>query len=375
MKRILQFILILINLIVFVGLVFSTCTSFLNSHIHPTLVIATMTFPVWALLAATLLIFNFFFWRPGCVLIGAGLSFGLFLILSVFPVNFSRGTVPEKIESKSWTLLSYNVCTFYNMAGGYPDDTNPTVSYILKTDADVVVLAEGQYLLPIKEFYISQSQIDSINARYPYRVLGGDVALLSKFPAKPIATGYFPRIKFDRNPAATKVGFFEIDINGEKTVIAGCHLQSLGLTRSDKNLYKELTKGEGLTSRTELKEVKNDLFSKIGAANASRASEADAIVSVLDSLDCKNVIVCGDFNDTPGCYALRTLRKIGLREVYPLVATGYKYTFNKDRLLFRIDHVLFKGDFRPWSIERPIVPYSDHYPLITTFVPDSHSPH
>ncbi len=41
-----------------------------------------------------------------------------------------------------------------------------------------------------------------------------------------------------------------------------------------------------------------------------------------------NVIVCGDFNDVPGCRALRILESAGLTDAYAELGLGPTITFN-----------------------------------------------
>ena len=69
---------------------------------------------------------------------------------------------------------------------------------------------------------------------------------------------------------------------------------------------------------------------------------------------------------------LKRLESIGMvhREVYPEVGMGYMSTYNRNRFWFRIDHVLYRGNLRPVSMERGKTASSDHYPLLTTFVFD-----
>lgn len=367
MKRFFKFILIVINIIVGTGLALSALSGLLNAAEHPRLVIAAMSFPIWAVLAIIVLLTDFFYLRAFCVFMAVCFGISLPMCFTVLPLNFERGKVPECLEDESWTLLSYNVANFQDLTGKYRNDINPTLTYILAVDPDVAVLAEGRWLTRVPSFHLEKPQLDSIYERFPYVIVGRDVTLLSKFPADTLHLYNFPNQLYNHSLAQSKVGGFVLDIHGKKTAIFGLHLKSLGLTSEDKNLYEEMTKGE-VTSRSELAEIKNDVIAKIARANAQRAEHVNALIEDIDSLKFDNVIVCGDFNDTPGCYSLRRLEDIGLREVYPLVGNGYMLTYNKDRLYFQIDHVLFKGDMRPWSIRRGNLRVSDHYPLLTTFI-------
>lgn len=368
MRSLIKSIIAFLNIIVGIGLIVSALTSNVDATTSPKLIIATMSFPVWIVLGIVFLIIDFFVLRKWCIWQSFCIAIGLPLAFTVLPLNIQRGKVPARLQADSWTLLTFNVYNFEDITWTYPGGINPTLSYILRTDADVVVLEEAEEMYPLEVYRMGKVQLDSIKERYPYSLTGHDVVLLSKFPAKAIEMKEFPSQRYKGSGGQSKIGAFIVDIHGQPTAIFGCHLRSLGLTRRDKDLYEDFTRGEGLTSKKELAEAKNDIITKIAKANKARAESINSLCSFIKDLNCENAIVCGDFNDTPGSYPLERLQEEGFREVYPLVGNGYMFTYNKDRLLFQIDHVLFRGDYRPWSMVRGDINTSDHYPLLTTFV-------
>jgi endonuclease/exonuclease/phosphatase (EEP) superfamily protein YafD len=56
-----------------------------------------------------------------------------------------------------------------------------------------------------------------------------------------------------------------------------------------------------------------------------------------------------------------------MKDAYEECALGPTITFHASRFYFRIDHVLYKGNFEAIDIERGDQKSSDHYPLLTTF--------
>ena len=57
-----------------------------------------------------------------------------------------------------------------------------------------------------------------------------------------------------------------------------------------------------------------------------------------------NLIVCGDMNDVPTSHVYRVIRGDDLHDAWCDVGRGYAYTYNRHRLKYRIDHVLYRGD-------------------------------
>ena len=99
---------------------------------------------------------------------------------------------------------------------------------------------------------------------------------------------------------------------------------------------------------------------------STRQPTAEMLRGIVDST-ATDLVLCGDMNDTPASWAYRTLVGDDLHDVYPEVYRGYMNTYNKDRFLFRIDHVMYRGNLRPVSLVRGDAITSDHYPQFTTF--------
>ena len=87
----------------------------------------------------------------------------------------------------------------------------------------------------------------------------------------------------------------------------------------------------------------------------------------IDNIENDNIIVCGDFNDVPGCFAINTIADDDFDDVYRECGFGPMTTYHGSNLNFRIDHILYKGDFDATSFKRDKFNSSDHYPLYATF--------
>ncbi len=359
----------LINIIAGLGIAISAITgSVLDATEYPRLVIATMSFPLWGLTIIPLLVLDFFWARRWCIWMAVCTSVALPMVFNVFPLNIPRGDLPTRFEDEAWTLMSYNVMSFHDLTDTYSGDRNPTIDYILEQDADVVVMEEAGALRNNPDTDINDTTLAAVNAQYPYVLVGKDITMLSKFPTRVIPFSTFPDQIYMGIKPGSLVGAYAVNIHGKRIAIVGVHLSSLSLLEDDKEMFEDFTKGIGI-NKNDLEELKQGILDKIAYANGVRAKHTRALVEEIKRLGYEDVIVCGDFNDTPGSYPLGCLRKIGFTEVYPLVGNGYMNTFHDDMMLVQIDHVLFKGDLLPWSMKRDKVPMSDHYPLITTFIP------
>ena len=324
--------------------------------------LANMTFPGWIVLTLILLAVNLFIrkklaWLSVIVLVAC-----IGPILTISPLNFTSRSLSPDDESRTFTLLTYNVYNFRDNQSVNPEWGNRTLSYILSTDADIVCLQESSNLNGVGK----KAQRDSINSRYPYRLYSsrsGEV-LLSKYHATEIDT---PQPDWGSGSFCA----YDVEVEGHEVTVVNCHLQSIGLTDDDKELYRELTDKELRNpSRSELSKVKNGIVTKLLAAFRIRAQQARYIKEFLATRK-GNVILVGDFNDVPGSYAYRTIKSDGLKDAYSECAFGPTVTYNDNRFYFRIDQMLYRGDLEAVRIKRGDLRSSDHYPLFATFLWDT----
>lgn len=283
----------------------------------------------------------------------------------VCPLNHSQE--PQHPDS-TFTVMTWNVSCFDPVSDNTPCST---INAILDADADIVLLQEASpernYLNwpPVAPFK------NEVIERYPYHSNGyRDIVILSKVPYTVVEDTtlrnnqggeYYPEHYHNYGKA------FDLVIKGHQLRVISLHMQSIGLTSDDKQLYNDIaTLNRKVNTKDELRDVKHSLYDKLSGAFARRAGEADAVRNIIDASG-TNVIVCGDFNDTPGSYSYLTMRGDDLNDSYVDCATWPTYTFNKDRFYFKIDHMFYRGDMRAIKAFSPRVGASDHYPLVTTF--------
>lgn len=352
-----------VNIVLTLALIVSDYAGYLDPAQYRWSGIAIMCFPILAVVSLILFLFNTLLLR--CVKIGminlAGLLICSPLLWSYCPLNFPE---KPKEDEKTIRILTYNVQAFLDQQTGEidPKRDNPSLQFILKEDADIVCIQEIGPLAWTRPTQISKAEVDSLYRRYPYRLIPpfkrGLLSIYSKYPLRKIEMDLSGKYYCEAMAARVDVDGFEFDL-------VNVHLESFGLTKDDKSLYRSITKGK--TRRDEIDDVKEQLLLKIARASEERGVQAMEIKHFADTAS-RNLIVCGDFNDVPGCYTLRTLARTGLKETYPKAGFGPAITYWVNRFYFRIDHILYRGQFRPVSIDRPTAKSSDHYPLIATYV-------
>lgn len=334
-----------------------------------------MTFPIWLTVTVIVLIVDFFINKKMAFIQGAAMIICIGPILSFCPLNISRDTLSDEETSRSFTIMSYNVFGFNDCNAKdskSPSDTipmkqklkervsNPTLSWILQQDCDIACLQEGNFhYSKDNPGLITRELYDSVCRRYPYRVVGNKNVILSKFPLYPLELEQDPeRTAFHQGAIA--------EIQGHRTLIISAHLQSIGLDSSDKELYREITDGEG--DKDKLKEARQQLLSKLSNAFRLRARQAERIRRQIDSLNVENVIICGDFNDIQDSYATRIFTNDEFKSAFTAAGFGPIITYHANRFYFHIDHILYRGELEAVKFRKYGFPRSDHYPITTRFL-------
>lgn len=363
--RIVGFIVVAINSLAAIGLLVSAYSQRISPEAWPTASIIAMSFGFWLLGVIVLFAADLRWWRRAAWIPGLAMLACVSQIDSFMPLNLPHMRMSQAEKEKSFSLLTYNVAAWNDNQGkdaGY----NRQMDFILKQNADIVCVQEARFLAPTAENKIKQAQIDSMHTAYPYIMTqGSDFAILSKYPVEPINLD-FPSAEFDSGGMAA----WRTRIDGRVVNIFSVHLRSFGLSDDDKGKYEDIVKLDART-RGELSEAKASILPKVAHAGVQRTQQIAYLQKYLQRYGGKNAIVAGDFNDTENCYGIyRLCADSRMRQAYEYAGFGPAHTFNANLLFFRIDHILYRGEMKPYSIRRFSTKASDHYPLKATFIMD-----
>lgn len=346
------------NILIGLCLIFSAYAGNINPETIAIAGLVNMSFPGWIILNIIILLIDLIFKRKLSFIPIASFLLCAGPLLNFCPFNILGYNMSESEKRHSFTLLTYNIMEYLDQENIFPDGTNRIVSYILSADADIVCLQECDYFSPFPGVHTTKEQFDSLKQRYPYRKIEtSGQTILSKYPFTSIDLGVSAD---DRRDMAA----YLVEIGNEIITIYNLHLRSFGLDDNDKALYKDLTQ---LKADNNIKRAKRQLVSKINDAAKIRARQAQLLRAHIDKTG-GNIIVCGDFNDVPNCYAIRTICGDKMRDAYAENAFGPTITYNANRFYFRIDHVLYQGRLNAIDIKRNNLRSSDHYALLTTFL-------
>lgn len=358
MTKFIKGILILANILVFLGLLMAKIASTVSpgSWLFP----SYFSFGIFVLILANLFFLAFWIFTRKWWFLLPLFSFLLFfgLMRAVFPINLSKPKVYEK--DKKITLLSYNTMSMGGLKEYSPEKSNPVVQYILFRDADIVCLQE--FAISDNEGQFQEKDFKRYLNKYPYRHIKyklnrwnmhQGIVTLSKYPIINKQDVNY-EAKFNLSI------YTDILIDGDTVRVINNHLESNRITAQDMQQTAQLRKefdSEKLTDITKY------LSGKLGIAAKVRAAQAEEIARIIKGTPRNyKLIVCGDFNDVPAAYSYSKI-KGNLHDAFCENETGLGWTYNRSMFRFRIDYILYDDSFTSANYKRGNLRSSDHYPV------------
>jgi endonuclease/exonuclease/phosphatase family metal-dependent hydrolase len=210
----------------------------------------------------------------------------------------------------------------------------------------------------LQEYLWDEQKTKKVFPMYPYRRLlkasnGNGMACLSRFPILSVK-----QISYVSGNNASFL--LKLKMKEDTLSLVCNHLESNKLDAHDKEVY------EGLLKSPEEQNVKSDskyLLHKLADAVAIRGPQADSVAQAISRQSGKYLLVCGDFNDSPISYAHHTIGK-GLTDAYREAGWGPGFSYNRNFLYFRIDHLFVNKGFKVLKCRVDnSISASDHYPL------------
>ena len=344
MKHFIQTLAFLLNGVVAAGFLICAYSPYLSPVEHPVGACAGLFIPVFIALNLAFCLVWLCLKPWGALFPLVVFALGWNSLNAYFPV----GSIKEPGEgSPTLKFLTYNTQGISPGEGNGGE--NAVLSYLRRCGADIVCLQE----FPTKDTKLRKS----LSSVYPYIKTcsvyhGYGIACLSKYP---ILSSEQIHYKSIYNCSA----LFKIRQQKDTLTIICNHLESNRLNRKDKQAYKSILKSP---DKQQIETGKYLLY-KYAEAAKIRAVQADSVARAIHQNQARYLIVCGDLNDTPISYTYRVISE-GLQDAYAETGVGPGFSYNRNLLYFRIDHIMANDNFRiiQCKVDRSIR-LSDHYPV------------
>ncbi len=350
-------VMLLINIAVFFALIFATFSDRISPEKGVLFAYMGLLFPVFFLANLSFLFFWIIRLRKYFVLS----LLGLIISWSQFSVYFPMHKQNKNLPPKTIKILSYNVKGF-NYVTHTEEAPNPTIKYILEQNADIICIQEFGWSK--NDGYLDRKGILKAFKGYPYYKFTittdskwhfSGLACFSKYPI--IASHKLPfRSRYNAS------AYYCVKIKDRKLDVINNHLESNKFTAKDIMVYKKAIKN--LSSET-IENFNDVVVQKMGLAYKLRAAQAQVVHETVENCT-HDVIVCGDFNDSPLSYAYHTIRG-DLKDAYVETGFGPGISYNENFFFFRIDHILHSPSLKAFNCKIDRIRLSDHFPISCYF--------
>ena len=358
-----------LNLFAALVLLLTYTSSFLNPQVFWPVALLGLGYP-YALIANALFIFYWFLKKKTYMLLS------IITIASgwtVFQYSIGLHILPPENTlnaDQKVKVMSYNVRNFdlYNWSEN-KNARNNMMQLVKDENADIICFQEF-YTEDSGDFHNIKLLVNELGYTHHYfektftlrQKDHWGLAIFSRFP---IAKK--EKITFE-NAKNNLFIYTDIEVAENKILrVFNAHLQSIFLGKKDLAYVKSLTETKSKTDKdkpaTDHLESSKSIIIKLRDAYIKRSIQAQKLAeSIVDSP--YDVVVCGDFNDTPTSYTYRVVKKqvcdAFLENGFGL---GGTYGGLKPLLPFRIDYILHSPTLKSHDFNVIQKEYSDHYPV------------
>ena len=346
MKKALRNIFLTINIVI----VFTLFTAYLSVYISPD---KYWILQLFGLAYPFILIGNLIF-------IGFWLLFKpRFLLLSLISILVGWGFISryvqlsgEEIEKGDVKVISYNVKYFVGDENlTQKENANKIVSFLEEQNADIICLQEAR--LRKKSIFNLPNTVKKLGSINHYQYARSSTTYgsvtMTRYPI--INMG---EIRFDESRNMTI--YTDVIIENDTVRIFNVHLQSYQID-PDKYLIID---SMGIDQEKDLRQVR-EMSYKFKKAFQMRAGQVREIRKYIDESP-YDVIVCGDFNDTPVSFAYQYL-KGDLTDAFVNSGEGVGRTYIGKLPSFRIDNIFYSDNFESYNFKTSNFRMSDHLPI------------
>lgn len=320
------------------------CLSVASTYISPEkirlLSLAGLAFPIF--LGGTVFMFFIsllFAWRRSWIPL-VGLLLCSTTVYQYFPINFPSPAPKQSLKVMTYNTAGFGLWTGSNKNKNDNNGDNRLVRDILRENPDIVGYQEGFYG---SQYHEHVEPMLKRNGMYHKSVFSSDnyIGCISRYPI--IDTDTICKTDI------TNAALFKIKLSNADTLyFVVTHLKSMNFTPEERQHFKDKI--------DELRDEDDDdtldykgllhLARKVARASEPRAQQADIIAKFIAENKHRNLIICGDFNDTPVSYTYNTIINAGnLEDAFVQTGNGLGRTFNRYAMVVRIDHILYSKDF------------------------------
>ncbi len=254
-------------------------------------------------------------------------------------------TTSTETHKSDLSVMSFNCRSFYDFTADKSTEKD-ILKFLTQQNTDVICFQEFSRKKGLLDRVAKSTGLD-----YYYKPDNVALAIFSKYPIT--------------NKAIVDQGnngsiYASIDYKGKSVNIYNVHLKSNRISDEANRMIEEKELGEKQTwlgIRSVLRKIKH--------ASKIRVDQAKKISAHIQKKK-SNVILCGDFNETPQSYVYRILSN-GLKDSFCERGSGMGSTYAGKIPALRIDYIFAGNQVEVDEHKILKAAVSDHYPVLSQF--------
>lgn len=282
-----------------------------------------------------------------------------YLIISLIAIIVGWGFLSRYYQLKGRTIekgdvkvMSYNVQHFYGDGNAeQKENAEKIIVFLEEQNADIICLQEVR--LRKNSIFNLKNTVDKLATIHHYQYARSSTTYGSVTMTRyPIVNMGEIRFEDSRNMSI----YTDVVIQSDTIRIFNIHLQSYQI---DLNRYSVIESPD-ITKEEDLREMR-EISVKFKKAFEMRAEQVREIRKYINDSPYQ-VLVCGDFNDTPASFSYRKI-KGNLKDAFVSSGKGIGRTYVGKLPSFRIDNIFHSQEFESYNFQTYDFRMSDHLPV------------
>lgn len=365
--KFLRRLFLILNIIAGLALLFAYAAYYISPARFWIFAFFGLAYPFLLLLNLIFVFLWLFLWKRYIWISIILILLGFNQLLSI--VQFRKSSA-QGIPPNSFKILSYNVHSLYEIPKSKVKEKGKGRMLSKVTD---FLVKENPDILCIQEFFLRSEDSLKVLQKFTsglhtiHYFMKNYVEIKDKRKIFAIVTfSRFPIIGMGHlrtNNHNIFAIYTDLIFGSDIIRVYNIHLESIRFGKDDYSFYSQLTdQTRDQDDKFDLRQGVFNIFAKLKKAFLIRANQVEVLKENI-ARSPYPVIVCGDFNDTPGSYTYHKMTT-GFHDSFRKAGTGLLgSTYAGDFPSFRIDYILYDDYFISYDYRKSSIDLSDHYPV------------
>ncbi len=268
-----------------------------------------------------------------------------------------------KDETNSFKVMTYNVRLFdlYNWSKN--KETRNKIFSLIKQEEPAIICFQEFYhrdkpgFFDTKDSLVKLLKANNIHESYTHHMKGKQHFGLATMTAFPIVDKGQILFGNDNNNQCI---YTDVLVDEDTVRIYNVHLASIRFQKADYMAIGD-KKGEKIYHKSKQTRKDQKIMNRLKSAFIKRSEQSKLVLAHIKACP-HEVVLCGDFNDTPNSYCYQLFNEY-LADAFKVSGKGTSGTYIGNFPSYRIDYLFHSTSIHSSDYTKHSEPYSDHHAL------------